>query len=134
VRHSNAAARREAKRVVLVATVVGSVAIVAFLTYRDALLAWAASDMRHARFVVALLAALISVPTLVVAWHVWHFGHRVVRQQRYPPADASLKRNTPVARGDAARWRGRTLQALAAALGLAAACLVGLLWRLWQRL
>ncbi|MCI0666889.1 MAG: hypothetical protein L0Y43_02405 [Methylococcaceae bacterium] len=123
-------ARRTAFRFLVIATLLGAGALLAFEHYREALLAWFSADPSRARWNVIFLTLVLALsPLLIAAAWAWTFATRVVRGNRYPPEGAKLIRDTPVVRGAAARLRGRVHQALAGAFLFAS---LGILWILWQ--
>lgn len=60
----------------------------------------------------------------------WRHGGKVRRSERFPPPDTKVIKDTVILTGEAARSRGRTMQALGAALVLLASGLVLLCLRL----
>jgi hypothetical protein len=118
---------------VLVVALVGTCLIAGAERFRDPLREWILSDPATSRqkleSVVALLAALVSLPLLGFAAYLWSFGGRVLRARQFPPPGRRSIGAPPVCTGDAALRRGRVLRAVALCFGIASAGVSLLLWR-----
>ena len=119
---------------VVMATLVGMAAIVAFERHRPLLEQWlrAAPARGPERFatVTVVLAVLTAVPLFILADHLWRRGTSVRRSQRFPLADERLIHDTPIVHGHTAAVRGHVLQGVAVGLAVIAGVLVMTLWRL----
>ena len=65
--------------------------------------------------------AAIAIVALPMHWPVrwlWQLGRATVRTERFPPPDTRVVRDTPVLHAQAARRRGRALQAFAVLLSM----------------
>lgn len=87
-----------------------------------------------ARWIGAGVVAGLWLSCGALAWISWRFAAAVLRDDRFPPADARPIRATPIRRGSAARQRARLLQGIALLLSLVAllggALVVQVLWQL----
>jgi len=119
---------------VVMGTLVGGAAIVAFERHRPLLEQWLRGDPARGpeRFatVTVVLLVVTTVPLFVLAAHLWGRGARVRRSQRFPLTDEQLIRDTPVVHGRAAAVRGHVLQGFAIGLVVIASVLAMALWRL----
>jgi hypothetical protein len=114
--------------------VIGLVLIVTADAWRSAAIDWVLRDpsQSHSRAValsIALAASAI-VPVLAAAAYLWRFGGRVLRDGRFPPRRARLLVDMVVEEGEEAQRRGRMLQVLAIALGVAGLVFAVMFWRL----
>ena len=114
------AARRRAVIILLVCAAVGSLLIVGFGRYRDAMVEWVVADPSDARRRVSLVflvsAGLFAAPLLVFAGYLWSFGAKVMRTESFPPPGHRVVRDTPSLAGAEAIQRGRGAPAVAAPL------------------
>ena len=93
--------------------------------------AWVRQDLNvRVRMVIFALTLLTAGPALGMAGYFWHLGYRIIRTERYPPPGLRVVRDTLVVSGEAARRRGRLLQALGAVTALASLLLAFFLMRL----
>ncbi|MCB1632980.1 MAG: hypothetical protein KDI37_08975 [Xanthomonadales bacterium] len=87
-----------------------------------------------ARWLGGTMALLLCLSCAALAWLSSRTAAQVLQQDRFPPAQARMIRDTPVLRGEAARRRARLLQLIALILPLTAimatALLIQLLWTL----
>jgi hypothetical protein len=134
VRRADPAVRRQAVLLVALGTAVGALLILGLERYRTPLRDWLLSEpaerARRVKLVLSLTVALLSAPLVAFAAYLWFLGAKVVRAGAFPPPGYRVIRDTPVIAGPAAVSRGRGLKALALGLGVAAALLWLLLWRL----
>lgn len=134
VQKADPRARRTSGILVAVAALVGVLVIWLARSYMSRVGEWVvedpASTIERVRVVALVLSATLAVPTLALAVHLWRTGTGIVASERFPPPGITVTRDTAVIRGDAARRRGRTLQILGCLMAVAAAGLVGILWRL----
>lgn len=89
-----------------------------------------ARTLPRLRILALALSVALAVPTVALTAFLWRVGASIVQAERFPPPGVAMTRDTVVMRGAAARRRGRTIQLLAAAMALAAAGLIVVLWRL----
>jgi hypothetical protein len=119
---------------IVAAAVLGVAVIVVMDMSRPALIAWATSDPSLTRMRVQVLIAglglLLFLPLLAAAAYLWLFGRRVLREERFPPQGASVLRDVPIVRGEAARRRARTLQTIGLVMAAAAVLMSLVLFRL----
>jgi hypothetical protein len=131
IQRADAGARRRAVLLVVAGAVAGALLIAAFERARGPLRAWIRSEpgpaARRLRLLLLLSGGVLLAPLFPFAAYLWLLGRRVLRAGRFPPPGYRVIRDTLVLRGRPAVWRGRGLQALAVGLGVAAA-LLGLLW------
>ena len=134
VRKADPAARRNALLLILIGAAVGSSLIVAFERYRGAVQEWLVADpaevSQRLQLTLVFGGVALLLPLLIAAASLWRLGVRTIRSGQFPPPNIKVVRDTPVAQGGAATWRGRALQMLAIALALAALLLCLLLWRM----
>jgi hypothetical protein len=134
VQRADAGARRRAVLLVVAGAVVGALLIAASERARGPLRDWILSEpgesARRLRLVVLLSGGVLLAPLFGFAAYLWTLGSRVLRAGRFPPPGCRVIRDTPVHRGRPAVSRGRGLQALAVGLGVAAALLGSMWWRL----
>ena len=131
IEKADPAARRRAILVLAAGVVLGALLIVLTADSRRDLTAWAQQNPARAFDLILPVAGVsIVLPVLAMAWYFWRLGARIVREDRFPPANAAWARTTYVIRGAAARRRGRVLQICAAALAGTVLVFAGLLVRL----
>jgi len=133
-RRADPAFRRRIVIVLLAGMFVGALLIVGFEQYRTQLREWILSEpgalAQRANLVLLLLAVFLVAPPLGLAVYLWSLGERVLRTREFPPPGFRVIRDTPVITGEGAVSRGRMLEALALACGVASVALGFLLWRL----
>jgi hypothetical protein len=127
-------ARRQALLLLVLGAIAGTLLLVGFERYWIPLHDWLLSEPGKFRLRVNLVllvsAVLLSVPLLAFTAYLWSFGAAVLRAKQFPPPGYRVIRDTPVIDGRAAISRGRGLKMLALCLGVVAAVLWLLLWRL----
>ena len=74
--------------------------------------------------------AMVAGLAILFGLYFWRLGSRIVQASRFPPPTMPMIHDTPVVTGEAARARGRLLQLVAAAIGVAGALIGIFLWRL----
>lgn len=120
-----------------VATTVGALLIVAFDSYRPDLEEWfLEAPERLSEKLNWMLAALavLSLPLLFGAAHLWRLGQSVMEAGRFPPPGVAVVRDTPVITGAKAVLRGRFFKFAALILAACAVAVPTVLWWLSQRL
>ena len=116
-------ARRRGVVMVVAGAALGALLIAGTGGYRTQLTAWAERNPQRAfDLLLPVLGATIALPGLAMTWYFWRLGTRVVREERFPPANSGWLRTTAVIRGSDARRQGRMLQV--SALLLAATIVV----------
>jgi hypothetical protein len=138
IQRADPKSRRQVLVVTLVGALIGVALIMVFTRYRPELAAWLGDTPSESRtrvgIVLVVMAVLGCTPLLGLAVYLWFFGRRVIRAQRFPPADSPVVRATLVLRDRAAIRRGRLFEAFGAAFFVAALGLLFALWRLWSLL
>lgn len=127
--------RRQALTTLVVVAAVGAVGMLLLEDWLASLDALPVAEARAA-LLVAMAWTQAGAGLLLVglaAW-LWRFGAQVLVAGRFPPPGIRVIRDTFVLLGDAARRRGRLLQAAAVTLVLCTVALVLLAWRLHQSL
>jgi hypothetical protein len=76
--------------------------------------------IQSARWIGAGVVAGLWLSAGALAWISWRFARAILRDDRFPPADARTIRPVRILRGPAARQRARWLQAIALLLSLIA--------------
>lgn len=133
IQYADPRTRRIALLYVVVGAALGFGALLIFERYRQSLLSWMVETPPETQVGIICLAFLaLCLPLLLFAVWMWTYGVRVLRENRHPPKEAKLVRDTPVTHGAAARRYGRLYQSLAALFMLAAVFLVGFAWKLWR--
>ena len=125
--------RRALRQVLIVvgASLVLSLIVVALIErYRPGIEDWIDQDPTNRLKMFALLASLGMLPFAAAAVYVFRLGQRIVRAERFPPPGTTVVRDTVVRHGDAARRRGRLMQALAIFLLFATTAALALMLRL----
>ena len=113
------AARRRAILIVVAGLGLGAALIALTGGYRRDLTAWAQNNPTGAlNLILPAMAVTVVLPVLAIAWYFWRLGVRTIREQRFPPSDATWAVAAPPIHGAAARRRGRILQGCAAALAV----------------
>jgi hypothetical protein len=127
IQRANPTARRQAALLVAGGALSGALLIVVFERYRTPLRDWLVSEpeqMAHRlRLFFLLSAVFVSAPLFGLAAYLWSLSGKVMRTGQFPPPGQRLVRDTPILRGQAARWRGRSLRVLAICVGGAGAIL-----------
>jgi hypothetical protein len=132
IRRADPAMRRIAMLIIAFGAIAGVILILVFERYDNALRAWILSEpgsfAQRVNLVFAILIAALLAPLLGFAGYLWSLGGAIVRAGEYPPPGMRVWRDTPVATGDRARFRGHLIKALA--LGCAAISVASglLLW------
>jgi hypothetical protein len=124
-------ARGAALVIVVVAFVIGGIAVPLANLFGPALDAWFAADLENrAAGVLRLVAVFVSGSATLAAAYIWWVGHRIVRSRRYPPPGLRVLHDTVVLTGDTAESRGRLMRMIALAIGISGILLAGFVWRL----
>ncbi len=88
-------------------------------------------DEAARKFLSTIFSWSVGIGTVAIALagcHVWWWGRRVRRAQRFPPPGATVLRDTIILSGQAAASRGMLLQFLGATLILCAADVAVVSW------
>ena len=85
---------------------------------------------RRIQLILPVIGALLPVPLLAFAAHLWSLGAMVLRAREFPPPGHRVVRDTPVVVGEAALARARQLKVLALGCGIAGVMLGFRLWRI----
>jgi hypothetical protein len=134
IQRGDSSARRRAMLLVIIGSLIGGSALLAFEGIWPWIERWLVSEPEQwPQRVATLIGFLVLVtagPLFAFAIHLWRRGARIRQHRRFPLEGERLVRDTVVVRGEAAAIRGRALQYLAIALAVLAAGLAFLLWRL----
>jgi hypothetical protein len=136
VQKADPAARRQVVLVIILATATGALLIAGFEHFREPFQEWLSSEpaetARRAKLAVYVSTFVLSAPVIAFAIYFWLLGARVLRAQQFPPPGFRVIRDTPVVGGRGAMIRGHAIQILAVCLGVSAALLWLVFWRLAQ--
>ena len=128
---ADSGARRRAAAWIAVAAVAGGGTIAAANRFEPAMVEWVRADLpARFRLVTAVIALLAAGPPFAAGIYMWRLGDRTVRGERFPPVGTAMIHDTVVLTGNAARQRGRLLQACGAIIAFAAIAIVVVLVRL----
>jgi hypothetical protein len=117
IEKADPAARRRGVIILVAGAALGAILIAASGGYRSQLTAWAERNpQRVFDLLLPALGVTIALPGLAMTWYFWRLGTRVVREERFPPANSGWLRTTVVIRGSGARRQGRMLQVSAVLL------------------
>jgi hypothetical protein len=134
IQRGDSSARRRAILFVIIGSLIGGFALLAFERAWPLIERWLVSDPEQWPQRVATLTGFLVLvtagPLFAFAIHLWRRGARIRRHRRFPLEGERRVRDTQVVRGEAAAIRGQALQYLAIALAVLAAGLAVLLWRL----
>jgi len=131
-------ARRRAVRLLVIATILGALLIMAFERHGATLFEWLISDPDRShgrlRMFFLLSGALCALPPLGLAAYLRSLARRVRKTQRYPLPGQAILRDKQVLEGEPALGRARTFEHLAAALISVALVLAFVWWRIFSML
>ncbi len=102
-------ARRRAILIISVAAVVGCLSIVAFEAYQPDLETWLWEEPERVREKlnwIPMVFAVLSIPALVAALHIWRIGQSIINARRFPPPGMPVAVDSPIITGKKAVYRG----------------------------
>jgi len=130
-------ARRKAIWVVLVATILGVVAIMAFESFQAHFQSWLEGKIHFLlenTIVVFTISLVIVSPVLGAGTYLLLLGNRTVRAQKFPPPGYAVARDTLVLEGSKGVQRGRVIQLLSLMLLCSAAAIPFIIWYIFLSL
>jgi hypothetical protein len=125
------AARRKAIVIVVVATLIGLCAILAFEYYKQDIQLWLEHNLLYLiqnPWLVSLVGLLMAAPVIAASVYLLVLGQRTVRAQRFPPPHCAVSRPTPILEGRRAQRRGRLIQLLSLLILAAASAVPFAFW------
>jgi hypothetical protein len=130
-------AKRIAVVLLVAGVVMGAALMLLFQRARPQFAAWILADEQQvafrARMVLAGVAIIVAAPSMAFGAYFYRLGALTIRSERFPPPDTAMLHHTPVLTGEAARARGRALEAIGCMLVIATIGIVALLWLLASR-
>jgi hypothetical protein len=131
IQRADSGTQKLARMLAVAGALVGVALVHLAETHRSAFAEWISRDPESRSKLVCIgLTMALAIPTLGLGGYLWRLGDRIVRTARFPVPGTAVLRDTVVLVGDAARRRGRLVQAAAILLLLATAALCHFLWRL----